>query len=172
MSSRLRAVRIFTLSYEKLMFLVRHPSRALPLRTCHRALACAACSFLNKTALSPRRRAHFAFKLALEQSYCQFAPKSGSQGQVWLGHDRKRQKIYCVQAKNRNASQYNIRVHARRGSYATHVQPRAGTHVVLEVALAAHLGAICCRRHRGGADPGARGAARPAASLHKVFPFT
>ena len=52
------------------------------------------------------------------------------------------------------------------------VQPRAGAHVVLEVALAAQLGAICCRRHRGGADPGARGAARPAASLHKAFPFT
>ena len=31
----------------------------------HRALACAAWPFLNKTALSPRRRAHFAFKLAL-----------------------------------------------------------------------------------------------------------
>ncbi len=44
--------------------------------------------------------------------------------------------------------------------YATHLQPHAGTHVVLEVALAAHPGAICCRRHRGGADPGARGAAR------------
>ncbi len=55
---------------------------------------------------------------------------------------------------------------------ATHVQPRAGTHVVLEGALAAHLGTICCRRHRGGADPGARGAARPAASVHKVCPFT
>ncbi len=55
---------------------------------------------------------------------------------------------------------------------AAHVQPRPGSHVVLEVAPGAHLGAICCRRHRGGADPGAWGAARPAASLHKVFPFT
>jgi hypothetical protein len=55
---------------------------------------------------------------------------------------------------------------------AAHVHPRAGMHVVLEVALAAQLGAICCRRHRGGADPGARGAARQAASLHKVIPFT
>ena len=66
-SSRLRAVRIFMLSYEKQMFLVRRPSPACLLRTCHRALACAACSFLNKTALSPRCRAHFAFKLFLEQ---------------------------------------------------------------------------------------------------------
>ncbi len=41
MSSRLRAVRIFTVTYQKLMFLVRRPSRACLLRTCHRALACA-----------------------------------------------------------------------------------------------------------------------------------
>ena len=61
------SVRMFTLSYEKQMFLVRRPSPAHPPRTCRRALACTACSFLNKTALSPRRRAHFAFKLALAQ---------------------------------------------------------------------------------------------------------
>ncbi len=48
------------------------PPDPSPLRTCHRALAYAACSFLNKTALSPGRRAHFAFKPALEQSYRQF----------------------------------------------------------------------------------------------------
>ena len=69
MSSRLRAVRIFTLSYEKQMFLVRRPSPACPLRTCHRALACAACSFLNKTALSSRRRAHFAFQRLLSRHF-------------------------------------------------------------------------------------------------------
>ena len=63
----MRAVRIFTLAYEKPMFLVRRPSPARPLRACHRALACAACSFLNKAALSPRRRAHFAFKRSLNR---------------------------------------------------------------------------------------------------------
>ena len=60
MSSRLRAVHIFTLTYEQLMFWVRRPSPARPPRTCHRALACAARSFLNKTVLSPRHRAHYA----------------------------------------------------------------------------------------------------------------
>ena len=42
LSSRLRAVRIFTLSVEKQMFLVHRPRPACPLRTCHRALTCAA----------------------------------------------------------------------------------------------------------------------------------
>ena len=69
MSSRLRAVRIFTLAYEKLMFLARRPSSARPPRTCHCALACTACSFLNKTALSSRRRAHFAFQRLLSRHF-------------------------------------------------------------------------------------------------------
>ena len=58
MSSRLRAVRIFTLTYEKQMFLVRRPSPAHPPRTCHRSLAFAACSLGKKTTLSPRCRAN------------------------------------------------------------------------------------------------------------------
>ena len=83
MSSRLRAVHIFTLTYEKPMFLVRRPSPA--------ALACAACSFLNKTALSPRRRAHFAsnwvlsnetspigdFRTGLPPGICDMGPPEG-----------------------------------------------------------------------------------------------
>ena len=86
LSSRLRAVRIlkdepspargahFYAHLRKPMFLERRPSPARPPRTCHRALACAACSFLNKTALSPRRRAHFVFKRLLNRPRAAMIP--------------------------------------------------------------------------------------------------
>ena len=44
----------------KPMFLERRLRSVCLSRTCHRAFACMLCCFLNKTALSPRRRAHFA----------------------------------------------------------------------------------------------------------------
>ena len=49
---------MFTPTYEKPMFVVRRPSPAHPPRTCHRALACASCSFGKKTTLSLRCRAN------------------------------------------------------------------------------------------------------------------